>query len=503
MSYTSSTLPPGEHLSRACAGCGEPATDICSGCYLVRYCSRDCQVSHRKAHKAACRSSTIPGGAKVSHIISDTAEGTAIAITKGERYEGTYATTKGRLGTVAGGAEHPAGVTIAVPPFSFVPDYVAACANLPDANRRRATALLKRARAGTLTAEQLDDAQSLAGHGVVLAMAADHEGVSLLHIAAERDDADLARALLDRVGLQAAAAWSLDVPSPVHVAALCGSVRTLRVILDAASAGGGAAIARDLASLQCFWMGGVREEASEPPGAILPLAQVKARVGEREARAREGRGAPALWRPLHWAASAANASAAAAAVALLLGAGAPPEHVEHVGGHVSKAFSPLCMAGMLGNVEAFKALIAAGADVRTGRGYYHMHAVVSPVTFTFEPPASTPTILKSTVSETHFYNIGGGMHRYRPTLRSPTPAEAKAMMLAAIEAGADFVTPPPRTPGVPLHDSAGPASAFLRCSARGGVWKDIVKELVLACAAKAEGGLRAVQAAIAKLERTI
>ena len=40
-----------------CAACGkrDASLKICTGCRLVRYCGRDCQVSHRKAHKNVCR----------------------------------------------------------------------------------------------------------------------------------------------------------------------------------------------------------------------------------------------------------------------------------------------------------------------------------------------------------------------------------------------------------------------------------------------------------------
>ena len=44
-----------------CAGCGEKnefkhpgVLKRCTGCLFVKYCSRDCQLSHRKAHKSFC-----------------------------------------------------------------------------------------------------------------------------------------------------------------------------------------------------------------------------------------------------------------------------------------------------------------------------------------------------------------------------------------------------------------------------------------------------------------
>jgi hypothetical protein len=40
-----------------CAACGKKdgAPKLCSGCRLVRYCGRECQLAHRKAHKKLCK----------------------------------------------------------------------------------------------------------------------------------------------------------------------------------------------------------------------------------------------------------------------------------------------------------------------------------------------------------------------------------------------------------------------------------------------------------------
>ena len=43
-----------------CSNCGkgeESAGDLkaCTACKMVKYCNRDCQVSHRKQHKQACK----------------------------------------------------------------------------------------------------------------------------------------------------------------------------------------------------------------------------------------------------------------------------------------------------------------------------------------------------------------------------------------------------------------------------------------------------------------
>ena len=45
---------------QACANCGTKSSDAvklknCTACHLVKYCSVDCQKSHRKQHKGACK----------------------------------------------------------------------------------------------------------------------------------------------------------------------------------------------------------------------------------------------------------------------------------------------------------------------------------------------------------------------------------------------------------------------------------------------------------------
>ena len=40
-----------------CAACGKEGDDlkVCTACHMVKYCNRDCQISHRKQHKKACK----------------------------------------------------------------------------------------------------------------------------------------------------------------------------------------------------------------------------------------------------------------------------------------------------------------------------------------------------------------------------------------------------------------------------------------------------------------
>ena len=47
-------------VEEACANCGKEGTDAvklknCTACYLLKYCSVDCQKTHRKLHKKACK----------------------------------------------------------------------------------------------------------------------------------------------------------------------------------------------------------------------------------------------------------------------------------------------------------------------------------------------------------------------------------------------------------------------------------------------------------------
>ncbi|EJK53061.1 hypothetical protein THAOC_27569, partial [Thalassiosira oceanica] len=46
--------------AEVCANCGKESSDVvklrnCTACYLVKYCSVECQKIHRKKHKKACK----------------------------------------------------------------------------------------------------------------------------------------------------------------------------------------------------------------------------------------------------------------------------------------------------------------------------------------------------------------------------------------------------------------------------------------------------------------
>ncbi|EJK44506.1 hypothetical protein THAOC_36945, partial [Thalassiosira oceanica] len=46
--------------AEACANCGKGGSDTiklknCTACFLVKYCSVDCQKIHRKKHKGVCK----------------------------------------------------------------------------------------------------------------------------------------------------------------------------------------------------------------------------------------------------------------------------------------------------------------------------------------------------------------------------------------------------------------------------------------------------------------
>ena len=78
-------------------------------------------------------------------------------------------------------------------------------------------------------------------------------------------------------------------------------------------------------------------------------------------------------------------------------------------------------AGVAGNVDAFKALLAAGADVAHCRGYryYSAHAAMSPVLF----PGWVNFTLDPSMAHAHFStlcNFGGGLHVFERRLPSPT-----------------------------------------------------------------------------------
>ena len=40
-----------------CAACGKEGDSLkaCTACFIVKYCNRDCQISHRKQHKKECK----------------------------------------------------------------------------------------------------------------------------------------------------------------------------------------------------------------------------------------------------------------------------------------------------------------------------------------------------------------------------------------------------------------------------------------------------------------
>ena len=164
--------------------------------------------------------------------------------------------------------------------------------------------------------------------------AAQADGMTALHWAVYRDDADLAGNLLD-AGADAAAATAYGVV-PLELAALNGNGEIVRALLkagaDANAAGAGGATALHTAA------------RTGRPGAVRALLEAGARVDARE------RGGQT---PLMWAAAAGHAAAAGA----LIDAGADVRAATPAG------FTPFLFAVREGRLAAARRLLDAGADV--------------------------------------------------------------------------------------------------------------------------------------------
>jgi hypothetical protein len=57
---TSSAPDNGGNDPTTCANCGQEETEeaklkACRACKLVKYCNKDCQISHRPLHKKKCK----------------------------------------------------------------------------------------------------------------------------------------------------------------------------------------------------------------------------------------------------------------------------------------------------------------------------------------------------------------------------------------------------------------------------------------------------------------
>ena len=51
-----------------CASCGAAAALLCSRCTQVKYCSRECQRAHWKAHRPACAPRSTPSAASTGAV---------------------------------------------------------------------------------------------------------------------------------------------------------------------------------------------------------------------------------------------------------------------------------------------------------------------------------------------------------------------------------------------------------------------------------------------------
>lgn len=54
-----------------CYFCGKPATKYCQKCMVAKYCTRECQISHHKKHKIACKVDSEALNDSNLHIFSD------------------------------------------------------------------------------------------------------------------------------------------------------------------------------------------------------------------------------------------------------------------------------------------------------------------------------------------------------------------------------------------------------------------------------------------------
>ena len=54
-SSTTSNITPNLKPNTTCISCSKQANSQCSRCHEVRYCSRECQMSHWKEHKSICK----------------------------------------------------------------------------------------------------------------------------------------------------------------------------------------------------------------------------------------------------------------------------------------------------------------------------------------------------------------------------------------------------------------------------------------------------------------
>ena len=314
-----------------------------------------------------------------------------------------------------------------MPPLDWIPDHVKALEALTAPVARMLEELYGLAAAGALTVDHLRATSAMhpgMPPSVFASIACRHDGTTLLHVAAARDDESLATALLSMNPL-AIGKWSLDSPTPLHVAAFTASRKVLPLLLAHKSAD---------PNVVCVWAGSAGDAGillirdGKPPARVSPAAR---KSGLSNA-------APAFWRPLHWAVLNPRDDDAAFAVQTLLARGADPNAP---GGKHNVDLTPLSLAALFGKPKAFRALIAGGADPRLSYGFYRLDGVRAPFVLDRIPPPGTSSL--DVMIRTFVYNIGGGPFGHLSHIAMCAQREATETCVAAIEAGCDPFRPPP------------------------------------------------------------
>ena len=377
---------------RQCAHCPAVATMTCSRCRNSSYCSADCQKRAWKAHRPAC----IPVGGLPP----------------------------------AGSAALKRKLPLATdaPPFSTEPARMARMRSLPATARAdNLRALTKFLMSGEATPPQ-SLLSGLAPHG--WPDMCDGRGATMLHFAAFRNNSSGTRDLL-ALGAEVGASSNL-VPTPLHVAALCGSIDCMKLLLAAKA---------DPNAMSTFCVANYVGQMGQPTHPLAPFTEVPA---DRPFVFATG-DALCVWTPLHWAALSPHPRGPEA-IALLLASGAC---IDQPGGRVSCGWTPLHLAALMHNPAAVRTLVEAGADVGAVAKVYNQTPLLSAVTWSWmsdrQPLASHMDRMNVGGGQEFF---GGGVFR-----NAASTAELMSVCSPLIAAGSD------PTLKLPASEAGGPGRA--------------------------------------------